>query len=229
MKEAEISGVLTVYDTRFDKEDLVTSDLERCQKRFSPASTYKIPHALFALDAGVVNCVEQTFVWDGKKRFHLPWNQDHTLKSAIQHSTVWVFEEIAKELKGVAHYLHKLDYGNANSSGKKPYWIRGELRVSAMEQLFFLKQLYENELPFALEHQQVIKECMFLEVNSVGAIYGKTGWNGKVAWWIGWIQMPEGAVFVILNYDTPNGLNVVEKRDLFLEQVWQGIGNENGN
>ena len=34
--------------------DAGAHDVERAQKRFMPASTFKVPHALFALDAGAV-------------------------------------------------------------------------------------------------------------------------------------------------------------------------------
>ena len=42
-------------------------DVERAQKRFMPASTFKVPHALFALDAGAVRDEFQDSV-DGVKR-----------------------------------------------------------------------------------------------------------------------------------------------------------------
>ena len=34
--------------------EMLAYDVERAQKRFMPASTFKVPHALFALDAGAV-------------------------------------------------------------------------------------------------------------------------------------------------------------------------------
>ena len=41
---------------------------ERAGKRYSPASTFKVPHTLFALDAGVVKDEFQVFPWDGVKK-----------------------------------------------------------------------------------------------------------------------------------------------------------------
>ena len=40
---------------------------ERAGKRYSPTSTFKVPHTLFALDAGVVKDEFQVFPWDGVK------------------------------------------------------------------------------------------------------------------------------------------------------------------
>ena len=43
---------------------MLAYDVERAQKRFMPASTFKVP-ALFALDAGAVRDEFQVIRWDG--------------------------------------------------------------------------------------------------------------------------------------------------------------------
>src|SRR5262249_48924143 len=56
-----------------------------CDRRTLPASTFKIPHALIALDTGVVT--EQTRMkWDGTRQDFRSWERDHTLDSAIKWS-----------------------------------------------------------------------------------------------------------------------------------------------
>src|SRR5882762_6662259 len=67
---------------------------EECGRRTLPASTFKIPHALVALQTRVVT--DKTVVkWDGTKRDYPVWNRDQTLESAIQVSAVWVFQRFA--------------------------------------------------------------------------------------------------------------------------------------
>ena len=61
---------------------MLAYDVERAQKRFMPASTFKVPHALFALDAGAVRDEFQVIRWDGVKRDFDGWNQDQTLRSS---------------------------------------------------------------------------------------------------------------------------------------------------
>ena len=51
-------------------------DQARLEKRYSPASSFKIPHTLFALDAGVVRDEFQVFRWDGIERSFAEHNQD---------------------------------------------------------------------------------------------------------------------------------------------------------
>src|SRR3954471_3847000 len=50
---------------------------EACLTRISPASTFKVPHALAALDSGVVADPEETFVYDGRSQGPESWRHDH--------------------------------------------------------------------------------------------------------------------------------------------------------
>lgn len=202
---ADAQGSLVVLDARGKALELQGHDPVRAQQRFSPASTFKIPHSLFALDAGLVRDEFQVFAWDGVARPVPAWNGDQTLRSAMRNSTVWVFERFAKELGAAreAAYMQSIGYGNAAVSGAAPFWVEGDLAISCMEQLALLQRLYRNELPFALEHQRLVKDVM---VNAAGAhwiLRAKTGWSGRVAWWTGWIEWPEGPVFFAINIDTP--------------------------
>ena len=51
---------------------------DECDRRTLPASTFKIPHALIALDTGVVSD-STTMKWDGTKQDFPAWERDHTL------------------------------------------------------------------------------------------------------------------------------------------------------
>ena len=50
-----------------------------CRMRVSPQSTFKIPHALAALDAGVVTGADSQFAYDGSPQPFDAWRRDHTL------------------------------------------------------------------------------------------------------------------------------------------------------
>jgi len=216
-EESGATGTIVIHDERGTK---------RAQKRFSPASTFKIPHALFALDAGLVRDEFQIFPWDGKKRFHPPWNQDQNLRSSMRHSVVWVYEQFANELGEARErqYLEKAVYGNANPTGKKPFWINGNLRISAAEQITFLKKLHQNTLPFPIDHQRLVKDIMIVEARPDRTLRAKSGWNGKLGWWVGWVDTPNGAVFFALNVDTPNGTKDLALRESIPREILTSIG-----
>src|SRR5262245_28927928 len=48
---------------------------EECSRRTLPASTFKVPHALIGLQAGVITA-QTVYKWDGKKRDYPVWERD---------------------------------------------------------------------------------------------------------------------------------------------------------
>jgi beta-lactamase class D len=66
--EAGIAGTIVVVDERTTPGSQWAHAADRARTRYLPASTFKIPHALFALDAGVVRDEFQVFRWDGERR-----------------------------------------------------------------------------------------------------------------------------------------------------------------
>lgn len=114
----EAVGTMVVVDGRDSSLARYAYKLPRALQRYSPASTYKIPHTLFALDAGLVADEFQIFPWDGVERSYAPHNQDQNLRSAIRNSALWVFEYFASKLgeDKARAYLEKINYGNNDPS-----------------------------------------------------------------------------------------------------------------
>lgn len=223
--EVKLIGTIAVVDGRNKKNEFLVCDIDRSKIRFSPASTFKIPHALFALDAGVVKDEFQVFKWDGVKRFNSHWNKDQNLRTSMQKSVVWVYEEFAKEIgEGDEQaYLKEIDYGNAKPTGEMPFWIKGDLRISAMEQLDFLQKLYQNDLPFKEEHQRLVKDIMVVKTDDEYVLRGKSGWTGKLAWTVGWLETGSGPIFFAINYDTPNKMKDLKLKGGILEAVFASL------
>ena len=96
-----------------------------CTTRLPPASTFKIPHALAALDSGVLKDVNEVIPYDGTQYEYEVWRRDQTLASAMRYSAVWFFQRVAERL-GTGReqfYLRRLRYGNADpSSGLTTFW-----------------------------------------------------------------------------------------------------------
>lgn len=213
-----VDGTIAIADERF-KSSWVYGKA-RAGKRYIPASTFKIPHALFALDAGLVRDEFQVFRWDGVRRDIASWNRDQDLRSSMQNSVVWVYQEFARAIgeDGERRYLSKTGYGNADPSGGiDRFWLEGKLGISAYEQIAFLRRLYRNELPFRVEHQRLVKDVMIIEAGRDWILRAKTGWQARlepqVGWWVGWVEWPEGPVFFALNIDMPKGGSDLPKRE----------------
>ncbi|RUO26558.1 class D beta-lactamase [Aliidiomarina minuta] len=218
----DAQGTIVVVDERDSDGTVQVFDQDRASQRLSPASTYKIPHTLFALDAGVVQDEFEVFEWDGVERSFSGYNSDQDLRSAMRMSAVWVYQKFAADIgtEAAQKYLERIDYGNANPSVEEgSYWIDGELAISAYEQISFLKQLYRNELPFSVEHQRLVKDLMIVEAGSDWIVRAKTGWDGSIGWWVGWVEWPAGPVFFALNIDTPNRMDDLAKRELITREI----------
>ena len=218
--ECQVTGTIAVLDERRADPVPMVSDWARALKRYSPASTYKIPHTLFALEAGAVRDEFEVFKWDGVTRGFPGHNQDQNLRSAMRVSALWVYEIFAGRIGEAAaqRYLKRADYGNAQA-GAGTYWVDGRLDISALEQIVFLKKLYRNELPFQLAHQRLVKDLMIVEAGRNWILRAKTGWEGRFGWWVGWVEWPTGPVFFALNIDTPRRGDDLFKREAIARAV----------
>lgn len=151
------------------------SDATACATKLSPASTFKIPHALIALETGVIepNTVQ---AWDGTKHPNRPaWEANHVLESAIKNSVLWFFQRTAVKI-GPARmrtFLERFRYGNMDTSGPPDrYWINGRLRISADEQVAFLRRFYARDLGIKPKYHDVVLRAL---LEPPGGVQNATG------------------------------------------------------
>ena len=224
--DASASGTIVVIDERASSKGRFVYNTTRAKARYSPASTFKIPHTLFALQHGAVRDEFQVFPWDGVQRTFSGHNQDQDLRSAMRLSALWVYQRFAKQIgeSQAKGYLRSIAYGNADpTTATGDYWVDGNLRISAQEQVAFLQRLYRNQLPFAVEHQRLVKDLMIIEADYDWILRAKTGWEGRYGWWVGWVEWREGAVFFALNIDTPRRTEDLAKRQIITKAVLRSI------
>jgi beta-lactamase class D len=207
-ESAAVKGTIAVHDAR--RGERFVFDASRAAVRFMPASTFKIPHALIALESGAVRDEFQVFPWDGRRHAVAGWNRDQDLRHSMRHSTVWLYQQFARDIGETREreWLARLDYGNAEiGNDVEQFWLDGSLRISAFEQIAFLERLYRNDLPFAVAHQRLVKDIMIVEAGRNWILRAKTGWGIRVqpeiGWWVGWVEHPEGPVYFALNIDLP--------------------------
>ncbi len=218
----DATGTLVIVDERESPPRILVFNRDRSVRRYSPASTFKVPHTLFALDAGAVEDEFQMFKWDGVKRSYAGHNEDQNLRSAMRNSTLWVYQGFARHIgeDRARRYLRDAKYGNGDASTSRgDYWIDGNLRISAIEQTAFLRRLYRNSLPFKVEHQRLVKDLMIRQATSDWILRAKTGWEGSYGWWIGWVESLKGPVFFAMNMDTPRRLEDLPKREQIVRAV----------
>ena len=71
----------------------------------------------------------------------------------LKQHTNWYFESIDKQLGSstINSYLQQIGYGNENISGDfSSYWMQSSLKISPVEQVELLKNLYRNNFNLLL-------------------------------------------------------------------------------
>lgn len=175
-----------------------------CQTRYIPCSTYKIPNSMIALETKALKSKNEVIKWDGKKKFLKSWEKDHTLPTAIKHSVVPFYQEVARRigLKRMSDYVKRLDYGNKDIGSKVDiFWLRGPLKISAQEQVQFIEKLYLNKLPFHQETMATVRDILVLEKKEKQIASGKTGSSMKnkksvLGWFVGHIKTENNKKYV---------------------------------
>jgi len=194
--------------SNLDNSQVFQAFPERARLPFLPASTFKIPNTLIALEEGAVASPEEVFTWDGNIRFVDAWNQDHSLRSAFPVSCVWVYQEIASRVGDQTYlqYLEALDYGNhLTGPDLTRFWLDGDLRITVEEQVAFLKRLYRKAFQFQPEHYEVLAEIMEVEQTEKHTMYAKTGWavrdDGEHGWYVGYVETLDDTWFFATNIE----------------------------
>lgn len=200
-----VNGCFALYNP--DTDELINYNKARCDSGFIPASTFKIPNALIALEEKVVKDTNQVIKWNGQEWSVKSWNQDQTLKTAIKYSCVWAFEGLAEQI-GIdtyIKYLKTFGYGNLDLAGPKTrFWLEGPFRISANQQVEFLKKLYYEELGVSKQSTEIVKSIIIRTTGSNYILRGKTG-TGEISadsliyWLVGYIEKADTPYFFALN------------------------------
>lgn len=196
----------TIVISPIDEGKAFIHDGKRASHRFSTASTFKILNSLIALEEDVI-AVNDTVKWDGITREYPDWNRDQTLESAFRSSCVWYFQELARRV-GAARYKQHLAacaYGELHEPlNETEFWLDGSLKISAIEQIEFLKKLYRRALPFKDSSYSSLRQIMLVEQNSEYALRAKTGWAPPIGWYVGYVETQKGTWVFAMNMDIPD-------------------------
>ncbi|HVR20884.1 MAG TPA: penicillin-binding transpeptidase domain-containing protein [Polyangiaceae bacterium] len=230
--EERIRGGIALFDSATG--ELVASDPELAKKRFHPASTFKIAHSVIALELGVLDNPDSPMPWDGKYSKNEDWNRDHTLRTAMQVSCVPCFQRVARTIgpERMQDWLARLDYGNRDISGAiDTFWLTGGLRITAIEELDFLRRLDTGKLPVSPRTLDIVRDVIALDVGESHVLYGKTGLvsppevDAEVGWFVGFVALEKRSVyFATLVTSHPPDVEIKPVRRRVTERVLRSLG-----
>lgn len=223
-----------------------------CATRFTPASTFKIPLAVMAFDAGllenqhapVMTFREGLADWGGDL-----WKQPTDPARWMKFSVVWVSQVLAQSL-GEARLRDTaaaFGYGNADFSGDagknnglERAWIASSLLVSPIEQAAFLRRLVNRDLPVSRRAMEMTEASVEgFAVAGGWAVKGKTGLayprladgtpdrEHPWGWFVGW-AVKDGRTLVFARLDQDEGRREgyasVRAREDFLKTLPELVG-----
>jgi beta-lactamase class D len=212
--DRDLSRYFEEYDgafllTRLDGIPLIRHNAPKLAERFAPCSTFKIPNSLIGLETGVIPDTGFKLPWDGTRHDIADWNRDHTLASAFAVSAVWYYQELARRvgIGSMQRWVERLNYGNRNlTGGITRFWLGSSLKISANEQVAFLRKLMKSELPASERSMRLVREIMIASAGPRAVLRGKTGtdWDHAkkkaiLGWYVGAVSHPRGVYVFAAN------------------------------
>jgi beta-lactamase class D len=216
-------------------------NLERCSRRMSPASTFKVFLSLAALESNVALDENLMIAWNKIPTGKPEWDKDMTMREALKVSSEPYFKELAKKMGAVEmqKWLDTIRYGNKRiGQNIESCWVNDTLLITPDEQVGFMKKLYFDKLPMSQRSQRIVRNMLLQEETAEHKLYFKTGTklngNRSLVWLVGFIERKEtqkGVVtkkeetnsrpyFFAMNYETAfDSLATREKRIEILKDI----------
>lgn len=234
-KANKVKGCFMLYNNGSGDFDIY--NLKRTQKRFLPASTFKIMNSLVGLESGIISDTSMVIKWDSIPRSVEAWNHDLTMAQAFRVSAVPYYQEVARRIgrDTMRYYIDSVKYGNMNIAGRiDSFWLDDSLKISPDEQLGFVENLYFGQLPFQDRSQRLVRDVMLMERNNEYSLSYKTGWgregNKQIGWLVGWEEENKHPYFFVLNIESDDpGIKMPEVRMKIFRAIMEKEGFFKGN
>lgn len=203
-------GAVLIYDVK--NKTYYSNDFSWAKKGIIPASTFKIPNSIIALETGVIKNDSAVFKWDGEKRRFKKWEQDLTFKEAFRASCVPCYQEVARKIgvNRMKTYLKKLNYPGMvfDTLTIDNFWLQGKSKISQIQQIDFLERFYFSKLPISKRTENIMKDIIIIEKTESYTLSGKTGWGmrNKIdnGWLVGYLETNNSVYFFATNVEKKN-------------------------
>ncbi len=210
----DLNGCAVFYTPSTQSIEIYNEKMSKLQA--PPQSTFKIISTLMGLEYGIIENAESKMHYNGTKYWFEKWNKDLNLQEAFTYSCVWYYHQLVYAIprKNVENFLNKLHYGNedvsmwhgnAKNSIKElnGFWLSSSLKISPLEQVFLLANIFELKTFLNKEHVAIVKKIM-RQPNNI--FYAKTGSNMKgKSWFVGFIDESNSRKYFAFYVDDSKG------------------------
>ncbi len=240
--ESGVQGTFGIFDNA--QGQFTIYNLQRFRdSAYLPASTFKIFNSLAALGAGAIFSDTVVVPWDkvvrtgpGGDTMH-QWNKDMNMREAFAVSNIGFYKEMARRIgkDTMQMLLDSVGYGRRYDTfhitdNIDKFWLDNTLKITADEQLGFVKKLYFKQLPFQNREQEIVKNLMIRESNDKYILAYKTGWGtsekgNQLGWLVGWIEENKHVYPFVMNLEsTDANINMIEVRMKILRSILSQMG-----
>ena len=232
-----IEGTFVLYDET--ESVTLVHNPKRARVRFSPWSTFELPAMVMLLDANVLSSVDQKVRWDAAEypaHTALPehlkkeWESDHSLKTAYHGYAVWLFLSQMKKIpqEMVKDYLQRFNYGEIDQTLDNGFWLGKQLKISAIEQIAFLRGLTEQQFKLRDTVEKEIQPVLMIQEGADYRLALKTGSGANedqaFGWAIGFVERGNRRYFFAMNLDAQDYRTLTEKRTEIVFRVLEQAG-----
>jgi beta-lactamase class D len=204
-----------------------------CERRLTPASTFKVALSLMGFDAGFLKSEQLPALpfREGYADWIPAWKATTTPASWMQNSVVWYSQQITQHLgmPRFTSYVQRFDYGNEDvSGGLTQAWLGSSLQISPVEQVSFLRKIVGRQLQVSAHAYEMTNRITAITRFPGGwAVHGKTGTgltdsSHEVGWFVGWaLHADQARVFAycIEEESRPSTRAGLLARDQFLARL----------
>nr|WP_229507404.1 class D beta-lactamase [Pseudoduganella rivuli] len=198
----------------------------QCDARVTPASTFNIAVSLMGYDSGILQDEHAPRLpfREGYPAWNASWRASTDPTEWIHNSNLWYAQQVATQVGVPAfqRYLDRFGYGNRDTTGDagadngwRLSWVNSSLRISADEQVAFLRRLVNRDLGLSAKTYDMTSRLLKIRTLANGwDVYGKTGTGSPVGpdgkddrahaygWFVGWaVKGNRTVVFAHLNQD----------------------------
>lgn len=191
------------------ENNFYSNDFEWAKMGHLPASTFKVPNSIIALELGVMENDSTLIPWDGKAKYLKSWEQDLFFRDAFHASCVPCYQEIARNigLEQMKKFTSEFNFGEMafDSTNLDMFWLEGASRINQFQQISFLKSFNEERLSISKRTHRLMSRLMIIEENEEYTLRGKTGWSVQNdqdnCWFVGYIETKDESYYFATNIE----------------------------
>jgi beta-lactamase class D len=204
-----VQGAFVLFDPAADRITVINR--ARAEKRFQPASTFKMLNSLIAIETRAVKDENEIVPYGGGPQPFPDWEKDMSLRDAMRVSSVPVYQEVARRigLRRMRHWVQAVGYGNERvGEVVDRFWLHGPLAISTVEQARFAARLARRDLPFAPATMAKVRDILRIEKGADYELFAKTGWartsKPDTGWWVDWVEHGDRVHSFAINIAMPS-------------------------